>query len=299
MKKILPILLLSFFAIFVATMPVSKAKSADMPYFQKLNGKNVQYYVMNPDPIFGATAVLIEKNGKGLLVDTQFSQADAEKILRLAKEKKIEIQKIYVSYSDPDYYFGTSLIQKAFPKAKVFATEKTIQRIQDTYQKKLLVWSELLGENAPEEIIIPTAIAKELSFEGESFQITGKDPAKTVLFNANDQIILGGILISTDSHLFMADTKTIQKQNEWIDSLNDLQKLEATVVIPGHFSLGNHFTPENIHFTKQYIIDFIVAERASTTSAEIIQKMTEKYPDLAEGSLEMSAKVVTSEEPWD
>ena len=65
--------------------------------------------------------------------------------------------------------------------------------------------------------------------------------------------MVGGILVSTGSHLFMADTKSIDSQLQWINDLSELESLSLRTVIPGHFEAGNQFMPQNIKFTKEYI----------------------------------------------
>ncbi|MCZ0856344.1 hypothetical protein OCL90_14365, partial [Enterococcus faecalis] len=62
-----------------------------------------------------STATIIENNGRGLLVDTQFSKEDADRIVQLVKSNNIDIETIYISYSDPDYYFGTDQIERSLP----------------------------------------------------------------------------------------------------------------------------------------------------------------------------------------
>lgn len=266
--------------------------------YTETKGKTVTYYTMNPDPVFGATATIIEKDGKGLLVDTQFSKTDADKIVQVAKEKKIDITKIYISYSDPDYYFGIDQIKKAFPNAKVTAAAPTIERIKDTYKAKLSVWSDTLKENAPDQIIIPDEATEPVSLDGTVFPIFGSDSNKQTLYSEEDHLLLGGILVSTDAHLFMADTKTVESQEKWIADLEELAALDPKTVIPGHFAEGNDFSKKNIAFTINYIKKFIEVEKDSTNSTEIIEKMKKAYPDLPEGNLEMSAKVVTGEMEW-
>ena len=267
--------------------------------YKEVKGQNVTYYIMNPDPVFGATATLVEKDGKGLLVDTQFSKTDADKIVQVAKEKKIEIEKVYISYSDPDYYFGAQQVKEAFPKAKIFATANTIERIKNTYENKQSVWADTLKNDAPDKIIIPEEISDKIQLGETTFTIFGNDLSKQTLYSKEDQLLLGGILVSTDGHLFMADTKTIESQEQWIKDLNELSDLEPKTVIPGHFGEGNDFSEKNIEFTSHYIEKFIEVEKESKNSEEIIEKMKKAYPDFPEGSLEMSAKVVTGEQPWE
>src|SRR5699024_2876682 len=106
-------------------------------------------------------------------------------------------------------YFGASQITKKFPNAKLLATASNIERIKETYKAKLSVWSDTLKENAPDEIIIPEEVKDSISLEGIEFSIFGSDRKEQTLYNKEDDLLLGGILVSTGSHLFMADTKTI------------------------------------------------------------------------------------------
>ncbi len=262
-------------------------------------GTALTYYTMTPEPIFGATATIIAQDGHGLLIDSQFSNADADNIVQVAKQHQITIETIYLSYSDPDYYFGTFRIKEAFPDAKVVATASTIDRIKQTYADKLVVWKGVLGDERPQEIIIPAPIEQPLSVADQTLTIIGKDRQKQTVYSEADKLLLGGILVAADSHLFMADTKTVAAQRQWIEDLDELIELKPNVVIPEHFAAGNRFSPDNLTFTKRYIERFIKAEQGATTSDEIIQEMRAAYPHLADGSLEMSAKVVTGEQAWD
>lgn len=267
--------------------------------YTETKGQSVTYYTMDPDDVFGSTATIIEKDGKGILVDTQFSKEDVAHILKVAEEKGVEIETIYISYSDPDFYFGTNEIVKKFPDAKVVATPATIERIQNTYEAKLAVWADTLKDGAPDEIVLPEVVEDAIVLGDTTFTIFGDDLEKQTLYNEADDLFLGGILVSTGSHLFMADTKTIESQQQWVKDLEQLEQANPKVVIPGHFEKGNAFQPDNITFTKEYIQAFIQAEQETETSAELIEKMKDAYPDLDDGSLEMSAQVVKGEMEWE
>lgn len=264
-----------------------------------IKGETFTYHVMKPDEVFGATAVLVEKNGKGLLVDTQFSKENAEDIVAYIKEKQITLDTLYISYSDPDFYFGTAVIKEAFPDAKVLATASTIKRIKETNEAKQAVWQETLQDNAPDRILLPELAPSALTLDSDTLQIVGSDEEKQTLYQPTDKILLGGILVAADSHLFMADTKTRESQEQWLKDLEELTTFGATRVIPSHFASGNDFSPENIDFTKEYLERFMLSEATYTTSEEIIQDMKAAYPNLPDDSLEMSAKVVTGEMDWE
>ncbi|MGH2189460.1 MBL fold hydrolase, partial [Enterococcus faecium] len=87
------------------------------------------------------------------------------------------------------------------------------------YKSKLSVWADTLKENAPDKIIIPNEINESINLEDVEFEIFGNDIKKQALYNKNDQLLVGGILVPTGSHLFMADTKSIDSQLQWINDV--------------------------------------------------------------------------------
>ncbi|MDO5741921.1 MAG: MBL fold hydrolase [Vagococcus sp.] len=209
------------------------------------------------------------------------------------------LETIYISYSDPDFYFGTAVIKDAFPDAKVLATASTIARIQETNEAKQAVWQETLKENAPDRIVLPELAPSALTLDTDTLQIVGSDELKQTLYQPTDKILLGGILVAADSHLFMADTKTRESQEQWVQDLEELSTFGADNVIPSHFASGNDFSSDNIAFTKEYLERFLLSEATYSTSDEIVQDMKAAYPDLPDNSLEMSAQVVTGEMDWE
>lgn len=267
-------------------------------------GEAVEYAVFNPGEIMGNSSVVIAKDGKAMLVDAGFSKADGERIVKFLQENNLELTTVFISHGDPDYYFGLPAVLAAYPEAKSFATKETIKHIEKTYEDKLDVWAPLLQENAPnkEAIILPERIKNAVEFEDQTFEIVGKDKHRTSLFNKEDGLLLGGITVSADSHVFIADTPKISDQKSWIKDLEKLESLEPKIVIPGHFGSDNNFGIDNIQFTKRYIETFIEAEETANSSQEIVEMMQAAYPDFedsVESVLELSAKVVTGEIEWD
>ncbi|WP_063654155.1 hypothetical protein [Candidatus Arsenophonus triatominarum] len=65
---------------------------------------------------------------------------------------------IYISHSDPDYYFALEVITNAFPNAKVLATAETVKAIKATKDGKLADWGPILKEQAPTKIIVPDVL---------------------------------------------------------------------------------------------------------------------------------------------
>jgi glyoxylase-like metal-dependent hydrolase (beta-lactamase superfamily II) len=65
---------------------------------------------------------------------------------------------VYISQSDPDYYFSLAPIKAAFPAAKVIAASATLAAIKGDVEKKLATWGPQLKENGPQamaDIVMP------------------------------------------------------------------------------------------------------------------------------------------------
>jgi 16S rRNA (cytosine967-C5)-methyltransferase len=71
-----------------------------------------------------------------ILIDAQFQRNDAEQLVQQIKQSGKKLSTVYVSHSDPDYYFGLDVIQAAFPNAKIVATPQTVAAIKSNMEGK-------------------------------------------------------------------------------------------------------------------------------------------------------------------
>lgn len=253
--------------------------------------------------IFPVSSVLITGRNDAILVDAQFSKADAQQLVEEIKASGKTLQQIYISHGDPDYYFGLAVIHAAFPEASIVATPATVAHIKATYAQKQKIWNPQLGENAPASIIIPEVLESDhLLLEDNKIQIIGLKgvtPDRTVLWIPSLKTVVGGIPVSYGSHVWMADTKDSQARQNWLLTLNNIRALKPEVIIPGHF-LGNLPTGMTaLDFTETYIRTFNTAVAESKNAQELIEKMKKHYPNLPAGQgLEISAKVSKGEMSW-
>ena len=62
------------------------------------------------------------------------------------------------------------------------------------------------------KFIIPGEVTDSINLDKTEFSIfVGSDVKKQTLYNKEDDLLLGNILVSTGSHLFMADIKKSKK----------------------------------------------------------------------------------------
>ena len=205
--------------------------------------------------------------------------------------------------SDPDYYFGLDTLTNAFPEAKVVATANTVEAIKATKDGKLAYWGGVLKDEAPAHIIVPEVIKGDsFTVDGERLEIKGLDsasPDRTYVWVPSLKAVVGGVIVSDNIHVWVADTQTEESRKNWQQTLKDIKALNPITVVPGHFTGASKLDTSTVSFTQKYLQDFENAAKTSKNSDELIQKIAVKYPQLDDkSSLELSAKVVKGEMQW-
>lgn len=263
--------------------------------------------VYNPGTksIFPVTSTLISGEKDAILVDSQFQKNDAEKLVEMIKASGKTLTTIYISQSDPDFYFGLDTLVKHFPQAKVISTPQTAYLIDITKDDKLAIWKPQLKNNAPEKLITPTAITSTfIDLEGQKIEIKQdhNSPEHSYLWIPSLKAIVGGVSVTEGMHLWLADSQSLASRDNWIARLNMMQALSPEVVIPGHYlhhPQDRPFDATNLEFSKKYIQTFNQLEMTAKNSDDLIQSMKSAYPQLAgEETLTMNAKVIMGDMPW-
>lgn len=125
------------------------------------------------------------------------------------------------------------------------------------------------------------------------------DPSHSYIWIPSIKTILGGISVSEEGHVWMADTQNTQAIDKWIEQINSMIALNPTTVIPSHFTERN-FSPKVLDFTKNYLLTYKQAVSTYKTADEVIKYMKEKYPNLTGiDNLEFGTKVFMGEANWD
>lgn len=252
---------------------------------------------------FGVTSVILEGEKELMLIDAQFSNVEAQKVVDIVKELNKPLSTIYISHYDPDFYFGLRLIADNFPGARVISTQQTAYLIDATKDSKLETWKPALGDNAPKGFIIPEAVSGNFNFENHSIEIKSNDyyPNHSYLWIPSNKMIAGGVSVFDATHVWVADNQTKQSRQAWVRQLDEMLSLNPSYVIPAHFASGKEdlSSTRPISFTKEYLLNMEKVNGQTTNADGLIQGMKALYPDLeGESSLDMSAKVIKKEMPW-
>lgn len=252
---------------------------------------------------FGVASVIVSGKTDALLIDAQFTLADAEAVAQKIKASGKKLKTIYISHNDPDFYFGLEIFKKYFPEVTAYATPKVVTEIAKTAQKKLDIWGERLGKSITTNVVLPQIMnGNSIELEGEKIEIIGlnDDPARTFLYLPSAKVIMGGINVFGNSfNVWMADAQTKEARTNWIKALDKIIALNPAIVIPAHGKSGDALDITSVKHTKDYILFYEDALKNNKTSEALIKAIKTKYPNLTfDTALQIGAKVTTGEMPW-
>lgn len=258
--------------------------------------------VYNPQEkgIFPVSSTLVSGPKEAVLLDAQFSVKDGEQLVQMIKARGKTLKEIVITSGDPDFYFGLEPLVKAFPQAKVVASQAVVAHINATKDAKLAFWGPQMKDGAPKTLIVPqVATTTRFTVDGETLELKhAGDYAAYVWIPAN-KAILGGTGIASGIHVWTADTQTPAIRQGWMNVLSEMQALKPQQVIPGHYLGARPAGDGAISFTQTYLKTFEQALASQKGAAAVIGAMKAAYPGLAEeSSLELSAKVNTGEMKW-
>ena len=259
--------------------------------------------VYNPGEksIFPVSSEIITGEKDAVLIDAQFQRNDAEKLVEMIKATGKTLTTVYISQSDPDFYFGLDVIHAAFPQAKIIATQATIDQINASKDGKVAFWGPQLKENAPKSVVVPEPLkGTTFELEGHKFEVQGVDKERTFVWIPSLKAVVGGVLVNGDNmHIWTADTQTAKSRKQWVEALDEIAALKPQIVVPGHFLPGAAHTVEAVKFTRDYLLTLEKELPKAKDSAALIAAMKRHYPQLKDdSSLQLSAKVLKGEMKW-
>ncbi|MFB2733780.1 MBL fold metallo-hydrolase [Shewanella mangrovisoli] len=289
--------LASFKPQFAAAMLVTGMATAQAAPLQ------VSHFNPGENSIFAVSSSFISGEHEMMLVDAQFQKNDAQTLVDTIKASGKKLTLVYISHSDPDFYFGLDVIKQNFPQVEIVATQTTVDDIKASMEGKLAYWGPILKDNAPSLLVLPKVVTtNSFSIDGEQVLIEGLEdthPKHTFLWVPSAKTITGGVEVFDNTHVWIADTQSIESRQAWLAHLDKMSALSPKTVIPGHYLGKARFDQRAISFTRDYIHAFENAAKTAKNSADLIAKMLALYPQIpSDVGLEISAKVMMGEMRW-
>lgn len=189
---------------------------------------------------FSRAPVLLSGARDAILVDGGFTLSDGRAVAQAIAATGKTLQAIYISQSDPDYYFGLAPIRDAFPQARILAASETIAAIAANVDKKLAVWGPQLKDNGPQtraDVVFAQPFDESvLMLEGQRIEIVAAQclANRRYLWVPSLQAIVGGVLVFSDLHVWTADTPSAAARRAWRDNLDAMLARQPQRVVPGH-----------------------------------------------------------------
>ncbi|MFB2679776.1 MBL fold metallo-hydrolase [Shewanella mangrovisoli] len=289
--------LASFKPQFAAAMLVTGMATAQAAPLQ------VSHFNPGENSIFAVSSSFISGEHEMMLVDAQFQKNDAQTLVDTIKASGKKLTLVYISHSDPDFYFGLDVIKQNFPEVEIVATQTTVDDIKASMEGKLAYWGPILKDNAPSQLVLPKVVTtNSFSIDGEQVLIEGLEdahPKHTFLWVPSAKTITGGVEVFDNTHVWIADTQSIESRQAWLAHLDKMSALSPETVLPGHYLGKARFDQRAINFTRDYIHAFENAAKTAKNSADLIAKMLALYPQIpSDVGLEISAKVIMGEMHW-
>jgi glyoxylase-like metal-dependent hydrolase (beta-lactamase superfamily II) len=234
---------------------------------------------------FLVNSTLITGEKDAILIDAQFTIADGKRVADAVKESGKNLTLVYVTHSHPDHYFGFVSIKAAFPNAKLVALPATVAEIGKTWEAKVKQWKPMYREGITAKPFLPEPMTgNTLDLEGQKLEVTGGmqgDEAENSCVSIPSlHAIVTGDLVYDEVFPWTAETN-IEQRHSWEGVLDKLAATNPTLVVPGHQKPERAQTPENLGFTKNYLVAFDEALASSKKPSELEAKMKAKYPNAA------------------
>ncbi|WP_197728762.1 MBL fold metallo-hydrolase [Rhizobium leguminosarum] len=254
---------------------------------------------------FFRAPVLVSSANEAVLIDGGFTLPDGKALADAIKATGKKLTTIYISQSDPDYYFSLGPIKVAFPDAKVIAASATVDAIKASVEKKLAVWGPQLKENGPQtlaDIVMPeTFDGKRLTVDGETIEIVDAEGManRRYLFVPSLNAVFGGVMIFNGVHVWTADTNSAELRAAWVANLEKLAARKPAVVVAGHMTSDAKTDLAGVEHTIAYLKAFEEELAKAKDSASLKAAMEGRFPNLGMGvALDIGSKVATGEMKW-
>lgn len=233
---------------------------------------------------FLVNSTIVAGDKDAVLVDAQFSLADAHRLVAALLESKKNLTTIYITHFHPDHYFGLNVIKQAFPKAKIVTTAQSLAEIKKTWKAKTKQWGPMYGQLVPATPVMPVALAgKSITLEGQTLEIRGPvqgdSPDNTYVWIPSTKTVIAGDIVFAGVHPWTAESNA-ESRKAWIKTLDELTALGPTMVVAGHKDPKVKDDASAIKQTRDYLEAFDAAVASSKTSAEVQQKIKAKYGTL-------------------
>jgi glyoxylase-like metal-dependent hydrolase (beta-lactamase superfamily II) len=234
------------------------------------------------------TATLVSDGDDALLVDCLITKQEGHDLAAWVRSRVPELTYVYITHPHADHFYGLPEILTAFPHARPVALAESVPAMEEqTSPGYLQVWNGFFPGQLTSEPVAPGAL------DGTSIPVGGST-AMVIPVGTTDtgnssvvhvpglSLVVSGDVVYNQTHMWLQGS-TPDSRASWVRALDAVAALEADTLIAGH---RHHHADDDdarrqIGESRRYIADFEQALDSSSTPAELIDRMTSVYPNLA------------------
>jgi glyoxylase-like metal-dependent hydrolase (beta-lactamase superfamily II) len=223
---------------------------------------------------------------KALAIDAQFTAANATKLADMIVATGRELETLFITHFHPDHHLGTALIKDKFPNVKVLAHKSVQPQIAGAAQAMLDQLTGMFPGTMATKVVLPEALAENsLVLEGEQFPVLDPMAGDTALITAvhlpQFDTVVASDIVYQDTHVWMAEATKPEALAAWRASLDQIEKLGAKTIIPGHRVDTSKNDVSAIAHTRKYLDSWEAAMASSKTKEELKAMMLATAGSLA------------------
>jgi glyoxylase-like metal-dependent hydrolase (beta-lactamase superfamily II) len=262
---------------------------------------NFDVFVVDPKPIPSAvpgfedavgpatwppsTSTLISDDDGALLVDCLITEREARRLAAWVKSRHREPGYVYITHPHADHFLGLPEILAAFPEVALAESLPAMQeQISPGYMQ---IWGGFFPGQLTGKPVAPAPLAGTTVPAGGSTATvipvgTTDTGHSSVVHVPALSLVVSGDVVYNQTHMWLRGS-TPDSRASWARALDAVAALEAGTLIAGHRNpaAADDDARRQIGECRRYLADFEAALERSTAPAELIDRMTAAYPDLA------------------
>ncbi len=235
-----------------------------------------------------STSTLIGDDGGALLVDCLITEQEGRDLATWVKSHGTDPEYVYITHPHADHFLGLPEILAAFPEARPVALAEAIPAMQEQISPGYLqVWRGFFPGQLTSKPVAPSPLAGTMIPIGRSaarvIPVGTTDTGHSSVVHVPDlSLVVSGDVVYNQTHMWLMRS-TPDTRASWARALDAVAGLEAETLIAGHRHprAADDDARRQIADSRRYIADFEAALERSSTPAQLIDRMTAAYPDLA------------------
>ena len=235
-----------------------------------------------------STSTLITGDGGALLVDSLITAQEGRQLAAWVKSHDCQPDFVYITHPHADHFLGLTEIVAAFPDTRPVALAESLPAMREQISPGYMqVWGGFFPGQLTDIPIAPGPLTGTTIPIGASaaslIPVGTTDTEHSSVVHVPDlSLVVSGDVVYNNTHMWLAGSTPDTRRN-WAQALDAVAALQADILIAGHRhpKAPDDDARRQIADSRRYLTDFEAALDASTNPAELIERITTAYPDLA------------------